>query len=79
MIPGLPPHEVAAIDDQSLIAGFGLAGVRLCPAASAAEVHAAWQTASQTTAVLILTPGAADALGRDRTHPQAPLTVVMPP
>lgn len=74
--PPLP--DVAAIGDQPLIAGFALAGARLYPASSAAEVEAAWQTVSRTAAVVILTRSAADAVGDERTAPQAPLTVVMP-
>jgi vacuolar-type H+-ATPase subunit F/Vma7 len=73
-----PPREVVAIGDQPLIAGFALVGVRLYPASSAAEVRAAWQTASRTAAVVILTHRAADAVGDDQAAPQAPLTVVMP-
>ncbi len=79
MSPTAPPQEVVAIGAQPLIAGFALAGVRLCPAADAAEVRAAWRTASVRAAVVILTAEAADVLGADRTAPSAPLTVVMPP
>ena len=73
------PQDVVAIGAQPLIAGFALAGVRMCPAADAAEVRAAWRAASAQSAVVILTAEAADALGADRTAPSAPLTVVMPP
>lgn len=71
--------EVVALGDQPLIAGFALTGVRLCHAASAAEVRVAWRAVSDTAAVVILTSAAAEVLGEDRTAPQAPLTVVMPP
>ena len=73
-----PLREVVAIGNEPLIAGFALAGVRLYPAASAAEVEAAWQVVCRTAAVVILTRSAADAVGDDRTGPHAPLTVVMP-
>lgn len=79
MTPRTALHEVVAIGAQPLIAGFALAGVRICPAADAAEVRAVWQTLGSLEAVVILTPDAADALGVDRTAPGAPLTVVMPP
>lgn len=79
MSPTAPPQEVVAIGAQPLIAGFALAGARLCPAADAAEVRAAWRTASVAASVVILTAEAADVLGADRTAPSAPLTVVMPP
>lgn len=79
MSPDEAPRHVVAIGAQPLIAGFALAGVRMSPAADAAEVRAAWRTASVQAAVVILTADAADALGGDRTAPSAPLTVVMPP
>jgi vacuolar-type H+-ATPase subunit F/Vma7 len=79
MSPSTPPQEVVAIGAQPLIAGFALAGVRLCPASDDAEVRATWATASVRAAVVILTADAADALGPDRTAASAPLTVVMPP
>ena len=71
-------RDVVAIGDQPLIAGFALAGVRLYPASSAAEVGAAWQEVFRTAAVVILTRSAADSLGDDRAAPRGPLTVVMP-
>ena len=74
-----PAREVVALGAQPLIAGFALTGVRLCPAASAHEVRVAWHAVSDTASVVILTPAAAEVLGEDRTAPQAPLTVVMPP
>lgn len=79
MTPRTALHEVVAIGAQPLIAGFALAGVRLCPAADAAEVRAVWRTLDPRRAVVILTSDAGDALGGDRTAPGAPLTVVMPP
>lgn len=79
MTPRTALREVVAIGAQPLIAGFALAGVRLCPAADAAEVRAVWRTLDPRGAVVILTSDAGDALGEDRTAPGAPLTVVMPP
>ena len=70
--------EVAAIGAQSEVAGFGLAGARLYPADTADQARAAWQALPDAVAVVILTEAAADAIGADRTAPQAPLTVVMP-
>ncbi len=77
----LPPSagEVVALGAHPLIAGFALAGVRLSPAASAAEVRVAWHAVSDTAAVVILTPAAAEVLGEYRTAPQTPQTVVMSP
>ncbi|HSO63490.1 MAG TPA: hypothetical protein VLQ78_00190 [Ornithinibacter sp.] len=79
MSRGAPLQEVVAIGDPALIAGFALAGVRMCPAADAAGVRAVWGATSVRAAVVILTADAADALGAARTAPSAPLTVVMPP
>jgi vacuolar-type H+-ATPase subunit F/Vma7 len=69
---------VVALGEEQLISGFALAGVRLCPTGSPAEVHRAWTTL-QDAGLVIMTSAAAAALGEARTAPAAPLTVVLPP
>lgn len=70
--------RVAAIGSFAQIAGFGLAGAVVLPAEDAAGARAAWQSLHDTYAVVILTAAAAGAIGDERAHPAAPLTVVMP-
>ena len=48
MMPGAPRARSSRSAREALIAGFALVGVRLAPAVSAAEVHAAWQRALPT-------------------------------
>ena len=69
---------VAAIGRPSQVAGFGLAGARVLPARTAAEVQAAWAGLGEGVAVVVLTAEAALALVDERRGPRAPLTVVMP-
>lgn len=71
-------REVVALGDEVSIGGLALVGVRLRPASTSAEVHDAWSELLDA-GLVILTPGAADALGERRWSPGAPLTVVMPP
>lgn len=78
MIAAASRREVVAIGAQPIIAGFALAGVRLCPAETAVEVRAAWRAVAEQGPVVILTAAAAEALGAERTASQGPLTVVMP-
>ncbi len=70
--------EVAAIGSADLVAGFGLAGARVCAVDDAESARAAWQELPPTVAVVILTAAAATALREHRTAPRAPLSVVMP-
>jgi vacuolar-type H+-ATPase subunit F/Vma7 len=70
--------EVAAIGAQPQVAGFALAGADVHVADNAEQAREAWHALPDTVAVVILTRDSADALGADRTAPQAPLTVVLP-
>lgn len=69
--------SVAAIGAQPEVVGFGLVGVRVCPADTEADVRAAWQGLPEDVAVVILTEAAARAL--DERARSARLTVVIPP
>jgi vacuolar-type H+-ATPase subunit F/Vma7 len=71
--------EVAAIGAQPEVAGFALAGARVCPAGDDEQARAAWRTLPGTVAVVILTRASAEAIGAESTAPGTPLTVVMPP
>jgi vacuolar-type H+-ATPase subunit F/Vma7 len=71
--------EIAVIGERPLVAGFGMAGARVHPARSPAEVEAAWGALPPSVSIVILTAAAADALREVPRQPGAPLTVVMPP
>lgn len=67
---------VAAIGEEALVRGWGLAGVRVLPAEEPGAVRAAWKDLPADVTLVILTPAAAAALpdpGRD-----GPLVAVMP-
>jgi len=67
---------VAAIGEEALVGGFGLAGARVLPAGDPAAVRAAWQDLPPGVALVILTPAAAAALvGQD---PGRRLVAVLP-
>lgn len=68
---------VAALGDEGSIGGLALIGIRLCPASTASEVQDAWVSLFDA-GLVILTPGAAEALGDRRWADHAPLTVVLP-
>jgi vacuolar-type H+-ATPase subunit F/Vma7 len=58
---------VAAIGEEVLVRGFGLAGVLVCPAGDPESVRAAWRGLPDGVALVILTRAAAAALAdRDR-------------
>ena len=84
---------VAAIGEEYRIAGYGLAGVRLHPAADPEAVRSAWARLDSRVALVLLTPAAAGALASsaDASAPRGagvpgtaagaeagPLTVVLP-
>jgi vacuolar-type H+-ATPase subunit F/Vma7 len=60
---------VAAIGEEPLIRGLALAGVRLYPAADAAEVAAAWAGLPDDIDVVIVTRRARAALPEQTEHP----------
>lgn len=69
---------VVALGEEDLVAGFALAGARAVNAATADDVRTAWRALRAGTALVILTPVAAEALGEELDRPGAPLWVVMP-
>jgi vacuolar-type H+-ATPase subunit F/Vma7 len=71
--------RVVAIGEESRIQGFALAGVTTCPTERKQETCAAWRALSDETAVVILTPSAADHLAGQLDRRPDVLTVVMPP
>lgn len=79
--PGFAGEDIVVIGDQRDTAGFRLAGfaVRCVPPA---EVPAAVDRAARGAVLVVLTRGAADALGPDRLarmrHAERPLVAVLP-
>lgn len=71
--------RVAVIGEETVVAGYALAGAVVLPAEDATAVLAAWDSLGPDVEVVVLTPGAARAVGPDRARTMAPLTVVMPP
>jgi vacuolar-type H+-ATPase subunit F/Vma7 len=69
---------VAALGEQSLLEGFQLAGASVYAAETDDEVRRTWSVLPDNTAVVILTPRAAGALGAILTDPHHPMTVVLP-
>ncbi|MFE9308982.1 V-type ATP synthase subunit F [Streptomyces sp. NPDC088353] len=71
---------VAAIGARTDVCGLALAGVDVLVAEEPDAVREAWRTLSNTVALVILTPEAAEVLGDAATAPRParPLTVVMP-
>ena len=77
--PGIgAPGALAAIGEQALLAGFHLAGVCVHACESEPEILRAWAALPKDTAVVILTPHSAQALGEELSDPHSPLTVVLP-
>lgn len=72
------PGPMAAIGEQSLLAGFHLTGVVVHACESDPEILGAWSKLPKDTALVILTPRSAEALGRELSDPRSPLTVVLP-
>lgn len=72
------PGAIAGIGEQALLAGFRLAGVAVHDCESEPEVLRAWTVLPKDTAVVILTPRAAEALGKKLSDSLSPLTVVLP-
>lgn len=72
-------RKVVAIGPESMMVGWSLAGVALCPAQTPDEVRVAWQTLPASVGVVVLAREAADVLGASLRAPDAPITVVVPP
>ncbi|MFJ7910483.1 hypothetical protein [Kitasatospora sp. NPDC096204] len=69
---------VAAVGERARVAGFALAGVVVLTAEQPVEVRKAWEDLPRGTALVIVTPAAALALGPERLDAGRPLTVVLP-
>ncbi|MCI0141696.1 V-type ATP synthase subunit F [Arthrobacter bambusae] len=71
-------QSIAAIGEQALLNGFRLAGVSVLACSNDAEILRAWRALPTNTAIVILTPASAHALGPLLAHPRSPMTVVLP-
>jgi vacuolar-type H+-ATPase subunit F/Vma7 len=69
---------VAALGEQALLEGYRLAGASIYAAETDDEVRGAWAVLPDKAAVVILTAGAAAALGSALADPHCPMTVVLP-
>jgi vacuolar-type H+-ATPase subunit F/Vma7 len=69
---------VVAIGETHELAGFALAGVAVVTTTSDAAVLDAWNQLPADTVLVILSPGAADALGTRPDQRSDLLTAVMP-
>ncbi len=67
--------RIAAIGAGIAVQGFGLAGALVFPAETADEIRAAWRALPVDVDVVLLTPGAADAIA----PVTRPLVAVIPP
>ncbi len=74
--------RIVVLGERSRVAGFALTGVEVVVADDDSSAVAAWNGLGPDVAVLVLTPGAAEALtdvlSRERPTPGRPLPVVMP-
>jgi vacuolar-type H+-ATPase subunit F/Vma7 len=71
------PETIAAIGEQTLLAGFRLAGVSVFAASTTEEIRRAWTALPAHTAIVILTPRSAHALAPVMADPRSPMTVVL--
>lgn len=72
------PDAVVVLGEQALVEGYGLAGARVVAAETDDEVRHAWAALADATAMVVLTPRAAAALGDRLADASSPLTVVLP-
>lgn len=72
------PGRIAAIGEEALVEGFRLAGVSVHACTNGPEVLRAWRSLPKDTAVVVLTPRAAQALGPALSDFRSPMTVVLP-
>lgn len=70
---------IAAIGEASAVSGFALGGAHVLVAEGPDEVGSAWRSLPASVVVVVLTAGAAHALGAQCLAPGGPLTVVLPP
>jgi vacuolar-type H+-ATPase subunit F/Vma7 len=71
-------ETIAAIGERTLLDGYGLAGVHIFPGDTDEEILHAWTALPKDTAIVILTPRSAHALGAVLAEPGSPMTVVLP-
>ena len=69
--------RAVAIGDERRLAGYALAGVEVLPAVTDAEARAAWTSLDEETALVLLTPGAEEALAEAWAERPACLRVVV--
>lgn len=69
--------RAAVIGEATMVAGYGLAGVMVCPADTRAEAVAAWQSLPPQVAVVMVTARAAGWLGQ-LPCPGGQLVVMIP-
>lgn len=70
--------QVAGVGELSRLEVYRLAGVGVLAAETDDDVRTAWQSLTEETLVVLLTPRAAAALGNALAEPGAPMTVVLP-
>jgi hypothetical protein len=70
--------QVAGLGELSRLEVYRLAGVGVLAAESDDDVRTAWQSLTEDTLVVLLTPRAAAALGNAVAEPGVPMTVVLP-
>lgn len=73
--------RVAAIGEQTRVAGLALAGTVVLVAEEPDAVRRTWRSLPDDVELVILTPAAAEALNLDSAPPESHrrLTAVMPP
>jgi vacuolar-type H+-ATPase subunit F/Vma7 len=69
---------VAVLGEAARTAWFALAGADVYPAEDASQARAAWASIDPDTAVVVLTPMAADALSSVAGATDSPLCVTLP-
>jgi len=70
--------QVTGPGELSRLEGYRLAGVGVLAAETDDDVRTAWQSLTEDTLVVLLTPRAAAALGNALAEPGVPMTVVLP-
>jgi vacuolar-type H+-ATPase subunit F/Vma7 len=69
---------IVGIGATQELEGFALAGVRVIPAATGAEVATAWSALDSDVGLVIVSPAAAQVLQTDKPDRPDVLVVVMP-
>jgi vacuolar-type H+-ATPase subunit F/Vma7 len=71
--------QVVVLGESLAVAGFALGGATTVAADDPDSVRRSWDALPDDTAVVVLTPAAADALGARTGRRAGILTVTMPP